>query len=186
MSPRPRIDPRSSGAIARIKSLGDLNRRTNLNYRLKAESTETFSTLRTPSSSSDSFQSTSSTVLFQKILDDTESHADPGADVSQSQLREQVSPSKQLLNFYRSLFHNDSDYAYLSFLRVYPEYKLTRPVDTLRKCEYKRLKRSDEVYLDYTGAALYPEGLIHSNSTFLRQTVLGNTHSSSNRLASEI
>lgn len=182
MSPR---SSRSPNAIARIKSLGDLGRRTNPNYRLKAESTETLSTLRTPSSSSDSFQTTSSTVLFQRVLDDTESHADPSADASQSHLQEQVSPSKQLLDFCRSLFRQDSYYAYLSFLRAYPEYKLTRPVDTLRKSEYKRLKRADEVYLDYTGAALYPEGLVRSNSEFLRQTILGNTHSASNRLASE-
>ena len=162
-----------------------MGRRTNHNYRLNAESTESFSTLHTSSGSSDSFQTTSSTVLFQRILDDSGSHADLSADALQSHLQEQVSPSKQLFDFCRSLFHQDSYYAYLSFLRAYPEYKLTRPVDTLRKSEYKRLKRADEVYLDYTGAALYPEGLVRSNSEFLRQTILGNTHSSSNRLASE-
>ena len=85
------------------------------------------------------------------------------------------------MDFCWSFFYHDSSYAYLSFLRTYPEYKLTWPVDTLRKREYERLKRSDEVYMDYMGASLYPEGLIRSNSTFLCQAILGNTHSISTR-----
>lgn len=63
----------------------------------------------------------------------------------------------------------------------YPEYKLTWPIDTLRKREYERLKQTDEVYMDYMGASLYPEGLVRSNSTFLCQAILGNTHSFSTR-----
>ena len=99
---------------------------------------------------------------------------------SEPQLRREH-PPKPLLDFWRSLFHRGSHSAYQSFLRAYPEYKLTRPIDTLRQREYKRLKRSDGVYMDYMGASLYPERLIRSNATFLRRTILGNTHSLSAR-----
>jgi hypothetical protein len=78
-------------------------------------------------------------------------------------------------------FHFDSHYAYLSFPRSYAEYKLTQLVDSLRRREHKRLKRSDEVYVDYTGASLYPESLVCSNSIFLHRAVLGNAYSSSTR-----
>jgi hypothetical protein len=101
-------------------------------------------------------------------------------------LRGKDSSPNQLVDLYHSLFHRDSHRAYLSFLHAYPEYKLTQPVDSLRKREYKRLKQSDEVYVDYMGASLYPESLIRSNSTFLRRAVLGNTHSSSTRYAPEV
>jgi hypothetical protein len=101
-------------------------------------------------------------------------------------LRGKDSSPNKLVDFYHSLFHRDSHRAYLSFLRAYPEYKLTQPVDSLRKREYKRLKQSDEVYVDYMGASLYPESLIRFNSTFLRRAVLGNTHSSSTRYAPEV
>lgn len=115
------------------------------------------------------------------ISENAEALVGHSTEVSKPQPRGEVSPSKQLLEFCQLLFHHDSHFAYLSFLRAYPEYKLTRPLDTLRKCEYKRLKRSDEVYMDYMGASLYPESLVRSNSTFLRQAILGNTHSFSTR-----
>ena len=87
----------------------------------------------------------------------------------------------QLWDFFWSLFYHGSSYSYMSFLRAYPEYKLTRPIDALRESEYKRLKQSDEVYMDYMGASLYPESLVRSNSAFLCCTILGNTHSISTR-----
>ena len=66
-------------------------------------------------------------------------------------------------------------------LRSYAEYKLTQLVDSLRKREHKRLKRLDEVCVDYMGASLYPESLVCSDSTFLRRAVLGNAYSSGTR-----
>jgi molybdenum cofactor sulfurtransferase len=99
--------------------------------------------------------------------------------MSKRQLR--MSPPKRILDFGRSLFRHRSSLAYASFSRAYPEYKLTRPIDNLRKRGYKRLRQSGEVYVDYMGASLYPESLIRSNSAFLRRTVLGNTHSISAR-----
>ena len=163
-----------------IKSLGDPNQLTSLYHQQKAGSADSFSSLHAPSSSSGSSQLTGSTDLYQTICDDTESHADSSTEVSKPQFRGEVPLLKQLWNFFWSLFDHES-HAYLSFLRVYPEYYLTWPIDTLRKYEYKRLKRSGEVYVDYTGASLYPEGLIRSNSAFLDQAILGNTHSISTR-----
>lgn len=169
--------PGAHAAVSRAKSCGDLVKHNSLNHRPEAGSVDSFS----PSSSSDDFQSTKSTIPYQGAPGDTKPRADSGIDVSKPRLRGEVSPSKQLLEFCRLLFHHDEHYAYLSFLRAYPAYKLTRSLDTLRKSEYKRLKRSDEVYMDYMGASLYPESLILSNSTFLRQALLGNTHSFSTR-----
>lgn len=114
----------------------------------------------------------------------TKPYADPNSEVSKPQLR--ASPSKRLLHFCRMLFYSELDSAYSSFLAVYPEYKLTRLIDTLREREYKRLKRSDEVYVDYMGASLYPEGLVRSNAMFLRQAILGNTHSISTRYVPDV
>ena len=132
---------------------------------------------RPPSGPSTAIKPTGSIVLYQKTPDNTK---------FKPQLRGDVSPPNQLAGFYRSFFHYDSHHAYLSFLRAYPEYKLTQPIDSFRKREYKRLKQSDEVYVDYMGASLYPESLIRSNSTFLRRAVLGNTHSISIRYAPEV
>jgi hypothetical protein len=128
---------------------------------------------RPPSGPSNGSKPTGTVVPYQKSPDDTK--------YKPLKLRGEASPPNQIVDFYRSLFHHDSHHAYLSFIRAYPEYKLTQPIDSLRKREYKRLKQSDEVYVDYMGASLYPESLIRSNSTFLRRAVLGNTHSFSTR-----
>ena len=120
-----------------------------------------------------------STIPDQRALGKTKPRAGP--EVPQSQVRGEAPPSKPLSDFWRPLFRRGSHSAYLSFLRAYPEYKLTRPIDTLRKREYKRLKRSNGVYVDYMGASLYPESLVRFNATFLRQAILGNTHSLSAR-----
>jgi selenocysteine lyase/cysteine desulfurase len=46
-----------------------------------------------------------------------------------------------------------------------------------RARELSRLERSGLVYLDYTGAALYPESLVRADARRLRRSVLGNPHS---------
>ena len=120
-------------------------------------------------------------ILDQRALDKAKPRTGPGVKVSEPQLRGETTTSKPLSGTWRSLFHRGSHSANQSFLRAYPEYKLTRPIDTLRHREYKRLKRSDGVYMDYMGASLYPESLIRSNATFLRRSILGNTHSLSAR-----
>ena len=79
------------------------------------------------------------------------------------------------------LVQGDSANAYKSFLRQYPEYKLTWLLDSLRKSDFKRLEKSGEVYVDYMGGSLYPESLIRMHSAFLQENILGNTHSVSNR-----
>ena len=79
------------------------------------------------------------------------------------------------------LVQGDSTTAYKSFLRQYPEYKLTWLLDSLRKSDFKRLEKSGEVYVDYMGGSLYPESLIRMHSAFLQENVLGNTHSVNNR-----
>jgi hypothetical protein len=81
---------------------------------------------------------------------------------------------------------NQGDYstAESSFLSKYPEYKLTSVLDSLRKSDYVRLDRAEQTYVDFVGGALYPETLIRMHSVFLQQSVLGNTHSASNRYVS--
>jgi molybdenum cofactor sulfurtransferase len=44
-----------------------------------------------------------------------------------------------------------------------------------------RLERTGETYVDYMGGALYPESLIRVHTDFLNRSVMGNTHSVSNR-----
>lgn len=75
------------------------------------------------------------------------------------------------------LVHGDSATAYKAFLRLYPEYKLTWLLDSLRKSDFKRLEKSGEVYVDYMGGSLYPESLVRMHSAFLQENILGNTHS---------
>ncbi|KAF7289234.1 Cysteine desulfurase [Mycena indigotica] len=67
---------------------------------------------------------------------------------------------------------------YKHFLAVFPEYRLTWILDTLRRNDYRRLK--GETYVDYMGGALHPDSLLYAHTEFLSQTVLGNTHSVSN------
>lgn len=47
----------------------------------------------------------------------------------------------------------------------------------LRSDEFSRLDATHHTYLDYTGAALYPESLVASHHTELARAVLGNPHS---------
>ena len=81
---------------------------------------------------------------------------------------------------------NEDDIAYKAFLKAYPEYRLTWIIDKLRQTDFARLDRTGETYVDYMGGAMYPESLIRAHTKFLNQNVLGNTHSVSNRYASEL
>jgi molybdenum cofactor sulfurtransferase len=49
----------------------------------------------------------------------------------------------------------------------------------LRKIEFSRLDANGHVYLDYTGAGLYPESLVRIHSDLLIKQVFGNPHSGS-------
>lgn len=157
-----------------VESYGDPDGATSADHQPKMGSVDSFPGLCSPMRSNGS----RSTILDQRTLNKAKPRAGLGAKALKPQSRGEPPPSKPLSDFWRSLFHRG---AYQSFLRVYPEYKLTRPIDALRQREYKRLKRSDGVYMDYMGASLYPESLIRSNATFLRRNILGNTHSISAR-----
>ncbi len=50
---------------------------------------------------------------------------------------------------------------------------------SLRAREFSRLDRSGEVYLDYTGSALYAESHVRTHLELLTDSVLGNPHSQS-------
>jgi selenocysteine lyase/cysteine desulfurase len=50
---------------------------------------------------------------------------------------------------------------------------------SLRSREFSRLDHTGHVYLDYTGAGLYPESLVSRHAEALRETVFGNPHSAS-------
>lgn len=51
--------------------------------------------------------------------------------------------------------------------------------EELRRSEYSRLDRAGEVYLDYTGAGLYPASLVAGHARMLASDVIGNPHSGS-------
>lgn len=57
----------------------------------------------------------------------------------------------------------------------YPQYH-SPLLDEFRAHDYTRI--GDLVYLDYTGASLYPEGLVRQANEILLSEVLGNPHSS--------
>lgn len=67
--------------------------------------------------------------------------------------------------------------AFRSFLEAYPEYSDTAALDELRRLDFTRLDREHHVYLDYTGGGLYAESQIDKHMQLLRNTVLGNPHS---------
>jgi molybdenum cofactor sulfurtransferase len=62
-----------------------------------------------------------------------------------------------------------------NFLLAYPQY-VSPVLDNIRETEYRRLEKL--VYLDYTGASLYPESLVKISSEHLTSNVFGNPHSS--------
>ena len=49
----------------------------------------------------------------------------------------------------------------------------------LRAREFSRLDRTGQVYLDYTGSALYPASLVRRHARLMTDRVLGNPHSES-------
>jgi selenocysteine lyase/cysteine desulfurase len=55
----------------------------------------------------------------------------------------------------------------------------TDRVAALRACEFRRLDARGLAYLDYTGAALYPESLVCRDAKRLATGILGNPHSES-------
>ncbi|OJA20803.1 hypothetical protein AZE42_06511 [Rhizopogon vesiculosus] len=70
--------------------------------------------------------------------------------------------------------------AYSAFLKSFPEYQSTWILDTLRRADFSRLDRTGETYVDYMGGAQHPESLVRIHSSFLNESVMGNTHSVSN------
>ncbi|KAG2135595.1 PLP-dependent transferase [Suillus cothurnatus] len=76
--------------------------------------------------------------------------------------------------------HDAESRAYSAFLKSFPEYQSTWILDTLRRTDFARLDRTGETYVDYMGGAQHPESLVRVHSTFLTETVMGNTHSVSN------
>ena len=50
-------------------------------------------------------------------------------------------------------------------------------VALVRELEFRRLDNDAHVYLDYAGAALYPDRLVREHQRLLRQRVFGNPHS---------
>ncbi|KIM21236.1 hypothetical protein M408DRAFT_110290 [Serendipita vermifera MAFF 305830] len=69
--------------------------------------------------------------------------------------------------------------AYSDFINRFPEYAETKQLDDLREREFRRLRQSRGVYMDYMGACLYPDFLVKEHSKLLTQQVVGNTHSDS-------
>ena len=53
----------------------------------------------------------------------------------------------------------------------------TAHLDDLRAGEFARLDDQSHVYLDHTGAGLYPESLVRNHADLLLRSVLGNPHS---------
>jgi hypothetical protein len=71
--------------------------------------------------------------------------------------------------------------AFSAFVRTYPQYSLTAPLDLLRQRDYTRLSTTGETYVDYMGGALYPESIVSDHARLLHGHTFGNTHSVSNR-----
>ena len=65
-----------------------------------------------------------------------------------------------------------------AFLKAFPEYADTRPLDDLRRREFSRLESLGHIYLDYTGGGLYAESQVRRHLDLLIGEVFGNPHSS--------
>jgi len=61
-----------------------------------------------------------------------------------------------------------------NFLQIYPQY-VSSLLDDIRETEFKRI--GEVIYLDYTGATLYPESLVTESKQYLTSNVFGNPHS---------
>ncbi|KAI0785715.1 PLP-dependent transferase [Abortiporus biennis] len=78
------------------------------------------------------------------------------------------------------LLDDETVSSYKKFLKQYPEYQLTWVVDALRRSDFARLDHAGETYVDFMGGSLYPDSLVRTHTDFLRNNILGNTHSVSN------
>ena len=67
--------------------------------------------------------------------------------------------------------------AYQRFLKANPAFESTRVLDDLRASDYGRLDRLGQVFLDYTGGALYADSQIRDIAELLKGGVFGNPHS---------
>jgi len=65
------------------------------------------------------------------------------------------------------------------FLEAHPDYPSTHVLDDLRATEYARLDAAGDVYLDYTGGALFADSQIQQHTRLLAGAPLGNPHSAS-------
>lgn len=63
------------------------------------------------------------------------------------------------------------------FVRTWAEFAPGGAVDQLRRDEYGRLDRTDQVYLDYTGGGLHADSQVDAHVSLLCELVLGNPHS---------
>jgi len=70
-----------------------------------------------------------------------------------------------------------TDEACADFVERYPSYLETGLLDRLRATEYRRLDDRRQVYLDYTGGALYAESQVRKHFDLLASGVFGNPHS---------
>jgi len=68
---------------------------------------------------------------------------------------------------------------FATFRAQYPEYDQSSTLDVLRKTQFGRLKKADEVYVDYMGGCLWPECLVATHAAILQAGLFGNTHSDS-------
>jgi hypothetical protein len=75
----------------------------------------------------------------------------------------------------RSTYKNE----FSAFLATNPTYEATAELDRLRKVDFARLERSNEVYVDYMGGCLWPESLVVEHAALLKDGLFGNTHSDS-------
>jgi selenocysteine lyase/cysteine desulfurase len=67
--------------------------------------------------------------------------------------------------------------AWERFVRRFPDWAATSSLSALRERELARLDATGQVYLDYTGAGLYPASLVAEHGELLVSRVLGNPHS---------
>ena len=63
------------------------------------------------------------------------------------------------------------------FLEQHPAYAATAPLDALRARDFGRLDAEGQVYLDFTGAALYAASHVREHIELLERQVFGNPHS---------
>jgi selenocysteine lyase/cysteine desulfurase len=68
------------------------------------------------------------------------------------------------------------DDAFAAFARRWPGYA-SEVLDADRRADFTRLDRRGDVYLDYTGAGLYPESLVRAHADRLTAGTFGNPHS---------